>query len=107
MRILVYRRTHTGDPDGEHKEFGYHDCMGSVRDRDYDAVIGIGGKRPWPGDAGIKERVTWVGNGRKDRWEATPLDLGRLVSAQRSSITGSSLRMPYQRQRSAVALPRA
>lgn len=60
-KILVYRRTHTGDPDNEHKVFGYHDCMGSVRDWPYDAVIGIGGKHPWPEDTGIKEKVTWVG----------------------------------------------
>jgi len=42
MRILIYKRTHTGDPDLKGR-FGIHDCMGRVRDYDYDAVIGVGG----------------------------------------------------------------
>ncbi|MBV5347256.1 hypothetical protein [Lamprocystis purpurea] len=61
MTILVYRRTHTGDPDLETHRFGIHDCMGRVRDWDYDAVIGIGGTHPDPGYEGIKEKITWVG----------------------------------------------
>jgi len=58
--ILVYRRTHTGDPckDGR---FGCNDCMKSVRDWDYDAVIGIGGAKPEFKYKGIKERITWIG----------------------------------------------
>jgi hypothetical protein len=60
--ILVYRRTHTGDPNND-GVFGCHDCMGNVRDISYDAVIGIGGSKPDPGDKGIKERITWIGIG--------------------------------------------
>ncbi len=40
-RILVYTRTHSGDPDAGGC-FGAHDCMGTVRDREFDAVIGVG-----------------------------------------------------------------
>jgi hypothetical protein len=58
--ILVYRRTHTGDPNDD-GVFGCHDCMKSVRDWEYDAVIGIGGTKPDPGDEAIKERITWIG----------------------------------------------
>ena len=58
--ILVYRRTHTGDPN-KNGVFGCHDCMGVVRNYPYNAVIGIGGSKPDPGYGGIKERVTWIG----------------------------------------------
>lgn len=62
--ILVYRRTHTGDP-GEDGRFGCNNCMGRIRDWGYDAVIGIGGKKPDPDHDGIKERITWIGIGPK------------------------------------------
>lgn len=58
--VLIYKRTHRGDPDSN-GVFGIHDCMGSVRKREYDAVIGIGGKRPWRGDEEIALRINWVG----------------------------------------------
>ena len=60
--ILVYRRTHRGDPniDGV---FGCHDCMGSVRNIYFDAVIGIGGAKPWPGSEGIAFKINWIGIG--------------------------------------------
>lgn len=61
-RFLVYLRTHRGDP-GPEGVFGIHDCMKSVREKDFDAVIGVGGTRPWQGDEGIARRVTWVGYG--------------------------------------------
>ena len=35
MRILTYKRTHTGDPDPSGR-FGIYDCMGHVRDYDCD-----------------------------------------------------------------------
>ena len=56
LKILVYRRTHTGDPSRETGECGIHDCMGQVRDWAFDAVIGIGGKKPWAGDEKIAEK---------------------------------------------------
>lgn len=58
--VLIYKRTHKGDPDAD-GIFGIHNCMGSVRDREYGAVIGIGGKQPWKGSEEIGLRVNWVG----------------------------------------------
>lgn len=59
MRILVYKRTHTGDPNFS-GEFGCNDCMGRVRSYRYDAVIGIGGVSDWDGNK-IAGKLTWVG----------------------------------------------
>jgi hypothetical protein len=42
MRILVYKRTHKDDPNAD-RCFGAYDCMGTLRDCEYDAVIGVGG----------------------------------------------------------------
>jgi len=53
MRTLIYKRTHTGDPDANGC-FGIYDCMGRVRALDFDAVIGIGGigsEAQWAGIA--------------------------------------------------------
>jgi hypothetical protein len=63
-RVLVYKRTHTGDPtpDGI---FGLSDCMGRVRAREFDAVIGVGGLSAEPRSHGIDGRVTWVGVGAR------------------------------------------
>ena len=63
MRTLIYKRTHSGDPDGEAGIFGNHDCMGSVRGWYYDAVIGIGGIGQEPESHGIAGKLTWVGIG--------------------------------------------
>src|SRR5882762_9674509 len=60
MGILIYKRTHTGDPDLK-GSFGIHDCMGRVRDYDYDAVIGVGGIGQEPRSFGIDRKVNWVG----------------------------------------------
>ncbi len=59
MRVLIYKRTHKGDPD-ENGNFGIHDCMGRIRDWNYDAVIGIGGKTTWKGH-NIKCKINWIG----------------------------------------------
>lgn len=64
MKVLIYKRTHKGDPD-EEGIFGIQDCMGRVRNWDYEAVIGIGGKTSWKGDEGIKCRINWIGLGPK------------------------------------------
>jgi len=61
-RILVYKRTHIGDPNPE-GIFGCHDCMRSVRAKQYDAVIGVGGVGHEPQSHGIDRRITWVGVG--------------------------------------------
>ncbi|GLR14164.1 hypothetical protein GCM10007907_29540 [Chitinimonas prasina] len=60
MRILTYKRTHTGDPDGR-RVFGVNDCMGRVRAYEYDAVIGVGGIGAEPREYGIAGKITWVG----------------------------------------------
>ena len=62
MRILVYKRTHTGDPD-QSGCFGIYCCMGQVRNRDFDAIIGIGGISREPVEQGIAKRLTWIGIG--------------------------------------------
>jgi hypothetical protein len=62
MRILVYKRTHTGDPNSD-GVFGGRDCMGSVRSWRYDAVIGVGGIGAEPASHGISGLVTWIGIG--------------------------------------------
>lgn len=64
MKILIYKRTHKGDPDSK-GIFGNQDCMGKVRNWNYDAVIGIGGKAPWKEDQDIKFKVNWIGLGPK------------------------------------------
>jgi hypothetical protein len=64
MRILIYKRTHKGDPDSK-GIFGNQDCMGKVRNWNYDAVIGIGGKTPWKEDQDIKFKINWIGLGPK------------------------------------------
>lgn len=58
--VLIYRRTHTGDPDYR-GIFGCNDCMKSVRSWNYDAVIGIGGIRPETDDKDIAKKINWIG----------------------------------------------
>jgi hypothetical protein len=60
--VLIYKRTHTGDPD-ESGCFGCRCCMGRVRDRDFAAVIGVGGVGQEPVEAGIARKITWIGIG--------------------------------------------
>ena len=60
VRILVYKMTHTGDPDPATGIWGRTGCMGQVRGYQYDAVIGIGGVSAIDGIAG---RVAWIGVG--------------------------------------------
>ena len=60
MNTLVYKRTHSGDPD-ESGIFGIHDCMGRFRGWPFDAVIGVGGKCPRSRDKGLARKINWVG----------------------------------------------
>jgi hypothetical protein len=62
VRILTYKRTHIGDPDNR-GIFGINDCMGTIRNRGFDAVVGIGSKSPWNDSIDIAGKVTWVGVG--------------------------------------------
>jgi len=60
MRILVYKRTHTGDPD-LNGCFGVYDCMGSVMNLQYDAVIGVGDIGFEAQAIGISGKISWIG----------------------------------------------
>jgi hypothetical protein len=62
MRVLIYKRTHSGDPD-ESGQFGINDCMGQVRRWNFDAVIGVGGVGAEARSWGIDETVNWIGIG--------------------------------------------
>ena len=62
LRVLIYKRTHTGDPD-ETGAFGIYECMGQVRAREFDAVIGVGGIGPEAVRFGIDRKVNWIGIG--------------------------------------------
>jgi hypothetical protein len=62
MRTLIYKRTHTGDPDKQGR-FGLRDCMGQVRSILFEAVIGIGGDSREPVLTGIANKLTWIGIG--------------------------------------------
>jgi hypothetical protein len=60
MKIFIYKITHKHDPD-KNGVFGNEDCMGRLRNGNYDAVIGIGGLSPLPKDIDIKGKINWVG----------------------------------------------
>lgn len=60
MRVLIYKRTHTGDPDAN-GVFGVNDCMGRIRALKYDAAIGVGGVGTEPKREGIANKITWIG----------------------------------------------
>ena len=65
MQVMIYKRTHKGDPC-KCGVFGVRDCMGSFRSsREYDAVLGIGGYGNKPKSQGIAGKLTWVGVFRK------------------------------------------
>lgn len=66
MRVLIYKRTHHGDPD-VYGQFGINDCMGRVRAREFDAVIGVGGIGAEPRAAGIAGKLGWIGIGPHKR----------------------------------------
>lgn len=61
-RVLIYKRTHPGDPDAN-GQFGIYDCMGRVRDYSFGAVIGIGGISREPRSHGINGKINWIGVG--------------------------------------------
>lgn len=78
-RILVYKRTHHGDPDSDGC-FGTFDCMGRVRDWNYDAVIGIGGVGSEARAAGLAGKVNWIGIGPQRVTSSDGLWRGSLVT---------------------------
>lgn len=62
MRVLIYKRTHCGDPS-KAGHFGIHNCMGRVRNWNYNAVVGIGGIGSEAVTNGIDRKLNWVGIG--------------------------------------------
>jgi len=87
MRILIYKRTHTGDPDGE-GNFGCGDCMGVVRGYKYDAVIGVGGIGSEARSENIAGKITWIGIGPRKQWltaDEAPGMCGPLVTFKKFS----------------------
>lgn len=58
--VWVYKRTHVGDPSIEGL-FGHSDCMGSLRDNKFDAVIGIGGLGDEAQSYDMNNKINWVG----------------------------------------------
>jgi hypothetical protein len=60
---LIYKRTHSGDPDPADGVFGNHECMGKIRNWPFDSVIGVGGL----GQEAVRNRIscklTWIGIG--------------------------------------------
>lgn len=85
MNTLIYKRTHRGDPD-KSGVFGVGDCMGRVRRWSFDAVIGVGGKRPWPRDKEIANRINWIGISPNKTNAANPTWKGPLVRFERFVI---------------------
>ena len=72
MRILIYKRTHVGDPDSRGR-FGNEGCMGRVRGYSFDAVIGVGGISGQPRRQGLSGKINWVGrNPRLSRNSVDP-----------------------------------
>lgn len=63
MRTLIYKRTHSDDPDRNTGVFGNEDCMGPVRGWSFDAVIGVGGIGRESQKNCIAKKLTWVGIG--------------------------------------------
>ena len=78
MRTLIYKRTHSGDPDPTSGTFGVRDCMGKVRDRSFEAVIGCGGTGDEARSWRIAGNLTWVGIG-PHREDAPPRFRGRTL----------------------------
>jgi hypothetical protein len=62
-QTLIYKRTHEDDPDPDTGVFGGKNCMGQVRGRKFDAVIGVGGIGREPKKHGIDRKLTWIGIG--------------------------------------------
>ncbi len=66
MQVLIYKRTHVGDPNAAGC-FGANDCMRTVRSRPFEAVIGVGGIGPEARSHGIDGKVNWIGIGARKR----------------------------------------
>jgi hypothetical protein len=63
IRTLIYKRTHSGDPDPKTGVFGNNNCMKQVRGWSFDAVIGVGGIGRESQKNCIARKLTWIGIG--------------------------------------------
>lgn len=61
MATLVYKMTHSGDPDSNLGCWGVSDCMGQVRGYGFDAIIGIGGRSWWSSEISREGELIWIG----------------------------------------------
>lgn len=61
MATLVYKMTHSGDPDPDLGCWGISDCMGQVRGYDFEAVIGVGGRSWWTNQPNRVGELIWIG----------------------------------------------
>lgn len=77
--VLIYKRTHTGDP-GPDGVFGRRDCLGKIRGYRFEGVIGVGGSSDMPRNEGIDGRITWVGLGAQREQFIRPGYRGPLIS---------------------------
>jgi hypothetical protein len=82
MRVLIYKRTHPDDPN-EDGVFGCQDCMGAVRRRRFDAVIGVGGVGAEAQRWRIDRRLNWVGVGAHPSASFAVGDRGPLITFDR------------------------
>ncbi len=62
--MLIYKRTHIGDPNPD-GVFGCADCLGSIRGRSFDSVIGLGGIGAEAQSHGIAGKINWIGIGAR------------------------------------------
>jgi hypothetical protein len=81
--VLIYKRTHPGDPDGLGR-FGNHDCMGRVRNCRYEFVIGVGGISGEPCSYSLDRKINWVGRWPKRRRHPHPSARGDLIEFART-----------------------
>ncbi|MBI3106068.1 MAG: hypothetical protein HYY95_10940 [Candidatus Rokubacteria bacterium] len=88
MPTLIYKRTHSGDPDPHAGTFGNHDCMGRVRSWPFSAVIGVGGTGAEPVSSNIARKLTWVGIGARLGEPAGPDHRGPTVMFDRFLYLG-------------------
>lgn len=65
MSYLIYRRTHPFDPNRQ-GVFGCQDCMGNVRNWNYQVVVGVGGFGAEPRSWGMEGRLNWVGINKRE-----------------------------------------
>lgn len=58
-RVFIYKMRVEDDPD-PNCHWGVDNCMGKMRDWDYDAVIAVAGFN-WEGNKSAVKRIVWVG----------------------------------------------